>query len=100
MWRIPEQRMKMRRPHDVPLSTQVLDILKISGRFRTTVILSSIDPHYQKTSLRECHELGASEDGLHEGRNDCARFSVRSEHGSQRARFQSRRDRSCARASG
>src|ERR1700693_4078698 len=28
MWRIPEQRMKMRRPHDVPLSTQVLEILK------------------------------------------------------------------------
>jgi integrase len=28
MWRIPEQRMKMRRPHDVPLSTQALEIIR------------------------------------------------------------------------
>ena len=28
MWRIPAERMKMRRPHDVPLSTQALAILK------------------------------------------------------------------------
>jgi len=28
MWRIPEQRMKMRRPHDVPLSTQAIEILR------------------------------------------------------------------------
>jgi integrase len=28
MWRIPAERMKMRRPHDVPLSTQALAILR------------------------------------------------------------------------
>ena len=28
VWRIPEERMKMRRPHDVPLSKQALKILK------------------------------------------------------------------------
>jgi integrase len=28
MWRIPAERMKMRRPHDVPLSSQALAILK------------------------------------------------------------------------
>jgi integrase len=28
VWRIPAERMKMRRPHDVPLSTQALAILK------------------------------------------------------------------------
>lgn len=28
LWLIPEKRMKMRRPHSVPLSKQVLDILK------------------------------------------------------------------------
>ena len=27
-WRIPAERMKMRRPHIVPLSTQVVDILR------------------------------------------------------------------------
>lgn len=27
-WRIPAERMKMRRPHDVPLSTQALDVLR------------------------------------------------------------------------
>ena len=27
MWRIPAERMKMRRPHDVPLSRQALDVL-------------------------------------------------------------------------
>jgi len=27
-WRIPAERMKMRRPHDVPLSTQALNILR------------------------------------------------------------------------
>jgi integrase len=27
-WRIPEERMKMRRPHDVPLSRQALEILR------------------------------------------------------------------------
>lgn len=28
VWRIPEQRMKMRRPHDVPLSKQAIQILQ------------------------------------------------------------------------
>jgi integrase len=28
VWRIPPERMKMRRPHDVPLSTQALAVLK------------------------------------------------------------------------
>jgi len=28
MWRIPGERMKMRRPHDVPLSTQALAVLR------------------------------------------------------------------------
>lgn len=28
MWRIPAERMKMRRPHDVPLSTQAIKILQ------------------------------------------------------------------------
>jgi integrase len=28
MWRIPEHRMKMRRPHDVPLSRQAMEILR------------------------------------------------------------------------
>ena len=28
MWRIPEERMKLRRPHDVPLSKQALEILR------------------------------------------------------------------------
>ncbi len=28
MWRIPAERMKMRRPHDVPLSRQALEILR------------------------------------------------------------------------
>ena len=28
VWRIPAERMKMRRPHDVPLSTQALEILR------------------------------------------------------------------------
>ena len=28
MWRIPAERMKMRRPHDVPLSTQALAVLR------------------------------------------------------------------------
>jgi integrase len=28
IWRIPAERMKMRRPHDVPLSRQALDILR------------------------------------------------------------------------
>jgi integrase len=28
LWRIPEERMKMRRPHDVPLSRQALAVLK------------------------------------------------------------------------
>jgi integrase len=28
MWRIPAERMKMRRPHDVPLSKQALAILR------------------------------------------------------------------------
>lgn len=28
VWRIPAERMKMRRPHDVPLSTQAIKILK------------------------------------------------------------------------
>ena len=28
VWRIPAERMKMRRPHDVPLSTQALAILR------------------------------------------------------------------------
>lgn len=28
LWRIPPERMKMRRPHDVPLSRQALDVLK------------------------------------------------------------------------
>ena len=29
LWRIPAERMKMRRPHDVPLSQQALTVLKI-----------------------------------------------------------------------
>lgn len=29
LWRIPAERMKMRRPHDVPLSRQALTVLKI-----------------------------------------------------------------------
>lgn len=28
VWHIPAERMKMRRPHDVPLSTQALDVLR------------------------------------------------------------------------
>lgn len=28
MWRIPAERMKMRRPHDVPLSRQALSVLE------------------------------------------------------------------------
>src|SRR5205085_949475 len=28
IWRIPAGRMKMRRPHDVPLSRQALDVLR------------------------------------------------------------------------
>nr|WP_316171105.1 tyrosine-type recombinase/integrase [Bradyrhizobium sp. SZCCHNRI1058] len=28
IWRIPAERMKMRRPHDVPLSEQALAVLK------------------------------------------------------------------------
>jgi integrase len=27
-WRIPAERMKMRRPHDVPLSRQALEVLR------------------------------------------------------------------------
>ena len=28
MWRMPAERMKMRRPHDVPLSKQALEVLR------------------------------------------------------------------------
>ena len=28
IWRIPAERMKIRRPHDVPLSTQAIKILR------------------------------------------------------------------------
>ena len=29
MWSIPEARMKMRRPHDVPLARQALAVMKV-----------------------------------------------------------------------
>jgi integrase len=33
IWRIPAERMKMRRPHDVPLSTQALEVLRQAWSF-------------------------------------------------------------------
>jgi integrase len=43
LWRIPAERMKMRRPHDVPLSTQALAVLRdIWGASEGQLVLPSI----------------------------------------------------------
>ncbi len=43
LWRIPAERMKMRRPHDVPLSSQALAVLKSVWKLSTgDLVLPSI----------------------------------------------------------
>jgi integrase len=48
-WRIPEERMKMRRPHDVPLSKQALRILREIWHFRITATLCSPPSDHQES---------------------------------------------------
>lgn len=43
LWRIPAERMKMRRPHDVPLSSQALAVLRDAWKFSTgDLVLPSV----------------------------------------------------------
>jgi len=64
LWRIPEQRMKNRRPHVVPLARQVIDILKelkpITGdsRFVFPTITSKIKPMSENTVRVALRSMG------------------------------------------
>lgn len=73
MWRIPAERMKMRRPHDVPLSTQALAILKdiwpLSAN--SDFVLPSV-PHCSDRFSDKVMNSALRRMGLHRGRDDGA----------------------------
>ena len=69
-WRIPPERMKMRRPHDVPLSRQALAVLRdIWDAVGRRCARISLDPFHRANPFGKRHEFGAATDGLHQGRN-------------------------------
>jgi integrase len=67
-WRIPGAKMKMRRPHRVPLSRQALTILRAlhlitgNGRFVFPSIRSSVRPMSENTLNAALRRLGYSKD--------------------------------------
>ena len=83
-WRIPAERMKMRRPHDVPLSRQALAVLReIWDASEGDALGIPLDPFHAQTALGKCHEFGAPADGLHQRRNVRPRLSLFGEHDPQ-----------------
>ena len=92
VWRIPAERMKMRRPHDVPLSRprDTPGDLGPVGLWRPR---PAFDPVDQKAAVRERYELRSSAHGIYQGRDDLPRLPRHGQHHPQRAWLQSRRDR-------
>jgi len=70
VWRIPAERMRMRRPHDVPLSQQALTVIRDIWPLseHQELVLPSIRSPL-KPFVRECDEHGTAPDGLHQGRS-------------------------------
>lgn len=62
LWKIPEERMKMRRPHWVPLSDQAIEILREAIEFRGEFIFPSPirrgRPISENTILYALYDLG------------------------------------------
>ena len=69
-WRIPPAKMKMRRPHRVPLSRQALDILRDlqpitgGGRFLFPSVRSSLRPMSENTLNAALRRLGYGTDEM------------------------------------
>lgn len=66
-WRIPAERMKMRRPHDVPLSTQALSVLRevwdlSRGELVLPSIRSSIKPLSENAMNSALRRMGYTKD--------------------------------------
>jgi integrase len=99
VWRVPAERMKMRRPHDVPLSKQALSILQDIWPLSDNgdIVLPSVRS-VKKNAIRGRHDLRTSENGLHEGRDEPSWLPIRRKHYPKWTRHQSRRHRggSCA----
>ena len=72
LWRIPAERMKMRRPHDVPLSRQALVVIRDTWDLTRGNDLVTLYPLAQKAVVRKCLQLRATSDGLPKRRNDGA----------------------------
>jgi integrase len=69
-WRIPSAKMKMRRPHRVPLSRQALDVLRDlqpmsgGGRFLFPSIRSTVRPMSENTLNAALRRLGYGTDEM------------------------------------
>ena len=68
IWRIPAERMKMRRPHDVPLSRQAVAVLRrvsnYSGEFVFPSVRSTKKPLSENTFNKALRILGYSKDEM------------------------------------
>jgi len=69
-WRIPSEKMKMRRPHRVPLSRQALDVLRDlqpmsgGGRFLFPSVRSTVRPMSENTLNAALRRLGYGTDEM------------------------------------
>ena len=69
-WRIPSEKMKMRRPHRVPLSRQALDVLRElqpmsgGGRFLFPSVRSTARPMSENTLNAALRRLGYGTDEM------------------------------------
>jgi len=70
IWRIPKERMKMKAPHLVPLSTQAVDVLKElqeltgNGRYLFPSVRSSFSPMSENTINAALRRLGYASDEM------------------------------------
>ncbi len=99
-WNIPKERMKMKAPHIVPLSSQALEVLELLRTWRKQVVPTN--PHLFPGSALGDHEqqhdtLRAPADGIRR-RNDRPWVPRAGIHSAARARMATRSHRDTARS--
>jgi integrase len=75
IWTIPGHKMKMRRPHMVPLSRQVIAIIEEIEHDRPSALCSSFPAIGGPADVRQHDQRRAAPIGLFQGRDDGARIS-------------------------